>query len=153
MSVVAVEPAEVDRLSAVLRRTSAPTDALIQSLIATTCIRLPNLRKDETARIARLIAAGAWIDAALVLIACELPHWQLRRLACDDGEWHCALSRDPRMPEALDDTADGHHENASLAILEAFLEARRRSPALEPRRSVPQVRPAAGQAVCVDNFA
>lgn len=154
MSFVAVESVDVDRAAVALRRAPAPTDALIQSLIRATCTRLPNLRKDGTARIERLIAAGAFIDAALAIIACELPQWQLRRLAYDAGEWHCALSRQPQMPEALDDSADGHHENAALAILDAFVEARRHAPAVrEPARTVPQVRPTAGQMVCVDNFA
>jgi hypothetical protein len=154
MSIVAVEFADVDWAGAALRRAPAPTDALIQSLIRATCTRLPNLRKVETTRIARLIEAGAFIDAALAIVACELPQWQLRRLAYDAGEWHCALSREPHMPEVLDDSADGHHENAALAILDAFLEARRHTLAVrEQARTVPQVRPTTGQVVCVDNFA
>ena len=144
---------DVDRLGAALRAAPAPAGELIQTLIMQTCTRLPNLGARESERMGRLIAAGAWTDAALAVLAGELPHWQLRRLAYDDGEWHCALSREPHMPEALDDTAHGHHEHAALAILDAFLEARRRSLAAAPRRTVPQVRPAAGQAVCVDNFA
>ena len=37
---------------------------------------------------------GAWTDAALALIDLELPQWQFRRIAYDEGEWSCALSRE-----------------------------------------------------------
>jgi hypothetical protein len=88
------------------------------------------------------------------VIECELPQWALRRLACDDGEWHCALSRQPQMPADLDDSADGHHASAALAIFDAFVEARRRSTAGEGRKAgaVPRVRAVSGFALCCDNF-
>src|SRR5690348_5787668 len=48
---------------------------------------------EKTVRLAQLIESRAWTDAALALIDLELPFWQVRRLAYDDGEWYCALSR------------------------------------------------------------
>jgi hypothetical protein len=143
---------EFDRLGAELRAAAAPTPRLIQSLIARACTRLPNLGRREAERVALLIEAGAWTDAALAVIACELPQWTLRCLVYDDGEWHCALSREPHMPQELDDTADGRHEIAALAIWDAFLEARRRVVPAPRQRTVPQVRAAAGHVVCCDNF-
>jgi hypothetical protein len=153
MSFARVQATDFDRVSAELRVAPTPTSRLIQALIARTCTRLPALGQRETERIAHLIDAGAWTDAALAVIACELPQWTLRRLVYDDGEWLCALSREPHMPQEFDDTADGHHEVAALAIWDAFVEARRRASASAPRaHTVPQARAAAGQAVCCDNF-
>jgi hypothetical protein len=153
MSFERVQATDFDRVSAELRAAPTPTPHLIRALIARTCTRLPNLGTREAERIARLIEAGAWTDVALAVIACELPQWTLRRLVCDDGGWLCALSRQPHMPADLDDTADGHHEIAALAILDAFVEARRRAMAPAPRlRTVPQVRATAGHAVCCDNY-
>src|SRR6476659_1969532 len=77
------------------------------------------------ARITQLVAAGAWTDAALALIELELPEWSLRRLAYDDGEWHCSLSRNRAIPLEFDDSADGRDELLPVAIVNAFLEARR----------------------------
>jgi len=98
-------------------------------------------RAGKAARIAQLIEAGAWDDAALALIELELPAWKLRRLVYEDGEWFCALSRQPNLPVALDDTVDASHEVLSLAILSAFVEARRRASAMrETSLQVPPVR-------------
>ncbi|HEU0082192.1 MAG TPA: hypothetical protein VFQ87_04905 [Bradyrhizobium sp.] len=101
-------------------------------------------------RIARLIEAGAWTDAALALLE-TLPQWRLRRLAFDDGEWHCALARRRELPDWLDDAIEAHHADLALAILSAFTEARR-EPA--PPASAPAVpRPLLYEPVCCENFA
>src|SRR6476659_10952614 len=81
------------------------------------------------ARIDQLIEARAWDDAALALIELELPAWKLRRLVYEDGEWLCSLSSHPNLSVALDDTVDARHEVLPLAILSAFIEARRRASA------------------------
>jgi len=148
-----IEGNDFDRLAAAVRHAAAPTAELIQSVIAS-CTRLPNLGKKAAQRIARMVEAGAFTDAALAVIACELPQWQLRRLVCDDGEWLCALSRQPQMPEDLDDTADGRHAVAALAILDAFLEARNRTIAAREMQlpAVPTLRPASDHMLCCDNF-
>jgi hypothetical protein len=101
-----------------------------------------------------LIEAGAWTDATIALIELELPAWKLRRLVYEDGEWLCSLSRQPNLPVALDDTADASHEVLPLAILSAFVEARRRANAMRETslRIVPQVRRTSGYAICCDNF-
>ena len=41
---------------------------------------------------------AAWTEAALALIDLELPQWQVRRIAYDEGEWYCALSRAREFP-------------------------------------------------------
>ena len=79
----------------------------------------------EVARIKHLITCCAWTDAALALLALELPQWQLRRLAYDQGEWHCALSENREMPDWLDAAVETHHPDMALAILGALLQARR----------------------------
>jgi hypothetical protein len=97
---------------------------------------------------------GASIDAGLALIELELPGWKLRRLIHEDGEWFCSLSRQPNLPVMLDDAADGTHEVMPLAILLAFLEARRRiSPWARLVAAVPAVDPAPATLMCCDNFA
>jgi hypothetical protein len=94
---------------------------------------------ESTARLAQLIRSGASTDAALALIDLELPMWQVRRLAYDDGEWYCALSRERELPDWLDQSIETRHAELALAILCAFVEARRVSTP-ESRTSVPDAR-------------
>jgi hypothetical protein len=107
-----------------------------------------------TAPVERLIQSGAWTDAALALIDLELPQWQIRRIAYDEGEWHCALSRQRELPEWLDQSVEARHADLALAILSAFVEAQRISvPSSRP--SVPAVRPDLNplyEPVSSDNF-
>ena len=77
--------------------------------------------------------------AALALIDLELPFWQVRRLTYDDGEWYCALSRERELPDWLDQSIESRHADLALAILGAFVEARRVSDP-ESRTSVPDTR-------------
>ena len=105
--------------------------------------------------IERLIESHAWTDAALALIDLELPQWQVRRLAYDEGEWHCALSRQRELPDWLDQSIETRHADLALAILSAFVEAQRVS-APSSRTSVPAVPRHANslyEPVCSDNFA
>jgi hypothetical protein len=145
----------LDRLTKQLRLAPALTPDLISNVIADACIRLPMLSgAGKAARIDQLIKAGAWSDAALALIEIELPVWKLRRLVYEDGEWFCSLSRQLNLPVALDDTADACHEVLPLAILSAFLEARRTTNVVRETSSptVPRIGPTAAYAVCCDNF-
>jgi hypothetical protein len=105
-------------------------------------------------RIEALTKSAAWADLALALIERELPFWSVRRLVLEDGVWFCALSSRPGVPLELDDTADASHETMPLAMLAALVEARRKTGmARETRtRSVPQVEPQRGHALCCDNF-
>jgi hypothetical protein len=135
----------VDRL----RDAPAVTADLISEVIGKPSRRLP-------VRIERLIQSGAWTDAALALLELELPRWQLRRLAYDDGEWYCALSRQRELPDWLDDrSVESHHADLAMAILSAFADAQRK-PAPSSRTSVPAVsrstNPLYEPANC-DNFA
>jgi hypothetical protein len=101
---------------------TAPLDTTTFTAIClTACKRLPAMRRTaEAQRLDRLVAAGAWADAALALIAMELPRWQLRRLAYDEGEWHCMLSDNRQMPDWLDDAVEAHHPDMATAILDAL---------------------------------
>lgn len=101
---------------------TGPLDAAsFTAICLTACKRLPAMRRTaEAQRLDRLVAAGAWTDAALALIAIELPRWQLRRLAYDEGEWHCALSNQRDLPDWLDSAIETHHPDMATAILEAF---------------------------------
>jgi hypothetical protein len=156
MSLHSKDEDRLDRLTEQLRRAPALTRDLIATVMAEACTRLAVLRSaGKAARIDRLIEAGAWHDAALALIELELPAWKLRRLVCEDGRWFCSLSKQPNLPIDLDETADAAHENLPLAILTAFVEARRMASAVHEirPRTVPQIRAKSGHAVCCDNFA
>lgn len=140
------------RLQQQLRFAPTVTPDLVFEVAASVCTRLPVLAK--ASHVDRLIAAGAWTDVAFALIEIELPAWKLRRLVHEDGEWFCSLSKELNLPLAIDDTADAQHELLPLAILGAFVEARRRSCVAADNRSpsVPHILPASATAVCCDNF-
>jgi len=143
-----------DRLEEELQLACRPTPELFANLAAAACVRLAPKGTASAARIERLIAAGAWTDAALALVELEIPTWKIRRLVHEDGEWLCSLSRQPNLPVALDDLVEARHEKLPLAILAAFVEARRirgAAPAASP--TVPQVAVRPEQIVCCDNFA
>jgi hypothetical protein len=143
-------------LSDRLRDTPAATAGLMSEVIGQTCRRFPSMGQTEkTARIERLIGSAAWTDAALALIDLELPQWQVRRIAYDEGEWHCALSRQRELPEWLDQSIEAHHADLALAILSAFVDVQRVT-APSSRTSVPAVprdASALHEPVLTDNFA
>lgn len=143
----------LERLEDAVRRAPHATAGLFSKIVAGGCSRIPVVSKSAIG-IGRLVELGAWTDAALALIDFELPGWKLRRLACESGEWFCSLSRQANLPATLDDTADANHESMALAILLAFLEARRRIAVVpQPVASVPAVEPAPAELICCDNFA
>jgi hypothetical protein len=109
-------------------------------------------RDTGAARIDQLIRSGARIDAAFALIALELPQWQLRRIAYDGGEWHCALSRAREIADWLDQSAEGRHADLALAILDAVVEAQRIAVASRQPSSPPQPVNATYVLLCCDNF-
>ena len=138
-----------------LRDAHLATTTRFQQFIDQACWRFPAPgQRTKTARIERLIQAGAWVDAALALIDLELPSWRVRRIAYDGGEWHCALSREPELPDWLDQSVEARHVDLALAMLSAFLEVQ--SLARFGRTSVPGVpckTAPLGMAMCCDNFA
>ena len=146
---------DVSGLDDRLRDAHAVTGALLSEVVGETCRRFPSAGQTaKTTRIQQLIGSAAWTDAALALIDLELPQWQVRRIAYDDGEWYCALSRERELPDWLDRSIEARHADLTLAILSAFVDARRlSSPA--SRTSVPpvprQVNPLC-QPACCDNF-
>ena len=146
------DPAELDDR---LRDAQAVTSELLAEVISETCRRFPSVgQSKKSERIERLIQTGAWTDAALALIDLELPLWQVRRIAYDEGEWYCALSRERELPDWLDRSVEARHADLALAILSAFVDAQRiASPAsitsvpTVPRDTNPLYEP-----VCCDNF-
>ena len=149
------EPLTAD-LGVRLRDAGCVTVELMSDLIRGCCRRFPSQgQRGKTARVEALIKLGAWTDAALALLDLELPQWQVRRLAYDDGEWHCSLSRERELPDWLDQSIETHHADLALAILCAFVEAQRKF-ALPSRTSVPAVSRAANplyEPASCDNFA
>jgi hypothetical protein len=85
--------------------------------------------------------AGGWIDTALLLIETALPHWKLRRLTYDEGEWQCALSRQRELPEWLDEAVEVSHRNLALAVLKAVVVAMLQDPTISPAAYAPAIQP------------
>lgn len=103
-------------------------------------------------RLETLGKAGAFTDAALLLIARDLPQWQLRRLACDDGTWHCALARRGESPDWLNEAVEAHHADMTLALICAYLEAgQQREPEVDIDRS-PRRHTGHFETLCCENF-
>jgi hypothetical protein len=138
-----------------LRDANAMTAELLSGVISAVCRRFPSTGQPEkTARIERLITSRAWTDAVLALMDFELPQWQIRRIAYDEGEWHCALSRQRELPEWLDQSIEAHHADLPLAMLCAFVDARLASApsSLTSVPAVPYDANASYDALCCDNF-
>ena len=138
-----------------MRDAPAVTAELVSDVISEACRRFPPIqRTGKAARIERLIQSGAWTDAAIALIELELPQWQIRRIVYDEGEWHCALSRQRELPEWIDQSIEARHADLPLAILMTFVDAQRVStPSI--RTSVPTAPREANplyESVCCDNF-
>ena len=139
-----------------LRGAQGMTAALLSDVIGEICPRLLSLRLPESsARIERLMKSEAWTDAVIALIELELPQWRLRRLVYDDGEWRCALSRERRLPDWLDQAVEYSHADLSLALLGAFIDAQRvsTSPARTSVPSVARSTAALDSPLCGDNYA
>lgn len=143
-----------DRLGDELRGASSPGFDLFAKVIASACTRIPVVGKTGKAtRIGRLIEAGAWTEAALAVVELELPVWKLRRVVYENSEWLCSLTRQPNLPVGFDECVDAVHPVLPLAILQAFIEARRvgnDDDAVELR--LPRIRPADELMICCDNF-
>ena len=123
-----------------LRDAYAVTAEFMTDIVNQTCRRFPSVGQSaKSSRVERLINSGAWTDAAIALLDLELPQWQVRRLVYDEGEWHCALSRERELPDWLDQSIETRHADLALAILSGFVEAQRVS-APKHRTSVPTVR-------------
>lgn len=130
---------DLGEFSARLRDACEVNASLMAEVLDVACRRYPSLgQAEKTARVEQLIRSGAWTDAALALIDLELPLWQVRRIAYDEGEWHCALSRERELPDWLDQSIETRHADLTLAILSAFVEAQQASEP-EARTSVPAV--------------
>jgi hypothetical protein len=132
------------------------TSELFSEIVVATSRRL--WTPGEAAKAARLhdlIEAGALTQAALSLIELELPLWKLRRIAYDEGEWHCAMSRQRELPEWLDQAVEARHASLTLAILGAYIETVGQTElSREPNRpSVPQASAQQYQPLYCENFA
>ena len=122
-----------------LRNAPEANATLMAETIDTACRRFPSSGQSErTARIEQLIRSEAWTDAALALIDLELPLWQVRRLAYDEGEWYCALSRQRELPDWLDQSIEAQRVNAPLSRPSVPVVKGNLNPLYEP--------------VCCDNF-
>jgi len=128
-----------------IRSAQRITRPLILDVIDNACWRFPSFGQTERiARVAQLINAEAWADAALALLELELPRWQVRRMVYDGGEWYCALSRKRELPDWLDDSIEARHPDLALALLSALAEAQTLTedsnrPSVPPVRQTPEL--------------
>ena len=138
-----------------LRNAETVAAELFSAVIRDACQRLPSVRRTKDfSRLEQLIQSGAWTDATLALLALESPHWQVRRLTYDAGEWHCALSHQRKLPDWLDQPVETRHPDLSLAILSALV-AIKCDDALAGEESAPNLSRAdrtADEPLCCDNF-
>ena len=143
----------LDRLAGRIACADTPGSDLLHD-VAATCERFATLKQaGKTESFDAFCKSGAWIDAALALLAHELPGWSIRRLVQDSGLWFCALSPAPKLPTELDEMVEASHEDMALAILFAFVEARRTGKvAAAAAGSVPATGVTAGYRICCDNF-
>jgi hypothetical protein len=144
-------------LAAQVRVADEATPEMFSEIVGQTCQRSSAPSEAANAeRLHQLIEAGALTQGALALIELELPQWKLRRVTYDEGEWHCAMSRERELPEWLDEAVEARHASLTLAILSAYIETVRQiEVSREPNRpSVPQTRALMQyEPVCCDNFA
>jgi hypothetical protein len=125
-------------LTEYLRDVHKVTPAIIRGVINLACWHVPVMAARGTrTRIAQLIEANAWTDLALALIDLELPQWRLKWMVYDGGEWYCALSRQPELPEWLDHLIQANHSELPLAILTALIRSTPGSPAKPSVHLVP----------------
>jgi hypothetical protein len=132
------------------------TSQLFSEVVVATAQRL--WAPGEAAKVTELhdlIEAGALTQAALSLIDLELPLWKLRRIAYDEGEWHCAMSAQRELPEWLDQAVEARHASLTLAILGAYIETVGQIElSREPGRpSVPQIPAEQYPPLYCENFA
>jgi hypothetical protein len=145
-----------EQLATLARKVSLADEAtpeLLSEIVAKTARRLSAL--GDAAQLDQLIDAGALTEAAFALVNLELPLWQIRRITYDEGEWHCAMSRQRELPEWLDQAIETSHASLTLAIVSVYIETLRQIEASrEPSRpSVPQTWGDQFEPVCCDNFA
>jgi len=98
------------------------------------------------------VKSGAFVDAVMTLLVLEMPAWTLRRIVREDGLWLCSLSRHPDLPVELDDTAEAFHRDLPLAMLGAFVEARRATTSHIIAVTTPKLPQEGQHAVCCENF-
>jgi hypothetical protein len=105
-----------------------PDARLFADILANACPRaLALMEMRKATRLKQLLASGAWTDAALALLELDLPQWKVRRIVCDDGEWHCRLSAQPWLPDGLDEVVESFHTELPLAILAAVVQVRQQA--------------------------
>jgi hypothetical protein len=138
-------PDRAERLARIVDRLNVAEDAtgdLLRSIVAEASDRFAASGQERNAaQLEALMKAGGWIDAALLLIEAALPCWKLRRLAYDEGEWQCALSRQRELPEWLDEAIEVSHRDLALAVLKAVVVAMLQDPTISPAAYAPTIQP------------
>lgn len=153
-----LHPLRFEQLAALAGQVGGANEATSETEIVVATARRLSVPSQAACAVhlRQLIDAGALTEAAFALINLELPQWKLRRITYDDGEWHCAISRERELPEWLDEAVEAKHASLTLAILSAYTKTVRQievsrkpdRPSVQPMRASEQYEP-----VCCDNFA
>jgi hypothetical protein len=145
----------IPRLAGRLRDADCVTAGLFSEIIRDACWRLPSVRRTKDFdRLEQLIQSSAWTDAALAMLALELPQWRLRQIVYDAGEWHCKLSHRRELPDWLDEPVEARHPDLCLAILSALVHVRREgtSVAEDGAANPSRMDQSHDMPLCCDNF-
>jgi hypothetical protein len=145
----------ISHLADRLRDADCVTASLFSEITRDACWRLPSVRRTKDFdRLERLIQSGAWTDAALALVALELPQWRLRQIVYDAGEWHCSLSRRRELPDWLDEPVETCHPDLCLAILSALVHVRREGTSTDEAgaANLSRMDQSPDMPLCCDNF-
>ena len=147
--------AVISQLAGRLRDSEIATAELFSEVIRHACWRFSSLRRTEDfGRLEQLVRSGAWTDAALTLLALELPQWRIRLLVHDAGGWRCVLSCQRELPDWLDQPIEFYHADLPLAILGALVEVKRdsKAAAVDGAANFSRVDPTLDRPLCCDNF-
>ena len=130
-----------DRLQRAIRTADVVTADLMSAVLEHALAHCaPSDRGPQADRIRRLIAAQAWTDAALALVALDRSR-VLRHVIHEDGDWRCMLGSQWPLPAWIDDTVEFAHAELPLAILGALVEGFATKSAPAPvAASVPRTR-------------
>jgi hypothetical protein len=86
-------PGPASHLRQRLARAQTLDEALALAAIEQICPHCPEATDLAIyRRVRELVAAKAWLDLTVLLIAWRVPQWRIREMHFDQGKWHCILA-------------------------------------------------------------
>ena len=113
---------DLPALLARIEQAQAEDGDLVSEVLRLACPRLrATLGPKED--VERLFEAKAWVELGFWLIGWELPDWSVHRLTRDDVQWCCSIGVSGITVNWVDDVVEFQHDNLSLAVLGALVQA------------------------------